>query len=199
MLNTSSQSTLSLAKSLAEAEFEAWSPVETIERHARRTNAREIITRALLPTMVFVKSDRLTELVTLSRSPALLYRVWDKELHRMVTKGMPTFRPFRHAGRYPLIDDRALEPLRIAERRVRAKAEQPRHTMGDRVRVTDAGFEGLAGTVLKVKGQWAWVLFKGWPVQVKVSTWLLIDDIDAKPAVHVSARKSEQAQSAKAA
>src|SRR5688500_10204211 len=92
ILRCSGGSTLKLANSLTEAGYESWSPVETVNRRSREGSKPEPVRLPLMPSYVFAAADRQQELIELSRSPSLNYRIWDSELKRMVTKGHPYFR-----------------------------------------------------------------------------------------------------------
>jgi len=200
ILRTASSQTLNLAQSLADAEFNVWTPSEIVQKqHARRKVKREDVAAPLMPSFVFAQATRLSELVALSHSPALTYRVWDREARRMVAKGHPRFSVFRHDGRHVLVPDRALVPLRAEERRQRHKAMAKRYAQGEQVKLTEGAFEGLTGTVDRSQGSRTWVRFPGAPWSVDFPTWVLLPAIDVESPVHVGIVLSEQALSAKAA
>lgn len=173
ILRCSSSSTLRLAESLAEAGFETWTPVEVVQRRARRSLKRDEVAQAMIPTFVFAEAHRLAELIALSHSPSLNFRVWDTHLRRMVTKGHPPFRVFGKGGIRP-IADRELSHLRLTERRVAPKAMARAYAPGEQVRMTEGGFAGLTGTVDEQKGQYVTVSFPGWSLPVKVAAWVLL-------------------------
>lgn len=199
ILRTGSVSTLPLAKSLTDAGYEVWTPLEIHERRSPKTRKREEVTAALMPSFVFARSLHLADLIDLSRSPTLNYQVWDKEQRRMVTKGHPVFRLFRSDGGYPTVSDRELQPLRIAEKRTAPKPAGKVFNTGDRIKLTEGGFAGLSGIVERTQGAFALVAFPGFNIPVKIATWMLIADIDPSATIHVSNGLSEQAPSAKAA
>lgn len=168
ILRTTPSRTVPLTVSLSDAGFDVWTPIEV--QVSRVGRARKRVERAcpIVPAIVFGRHDRLTDLITLSRSPALTYQVWDAELRRMVTKGCPYFTVFRDNGRYPIIRDNALDPLRRVERRSRPKVDAHRFKEGEEVQYPDAGFEGLVGTVEGVQGRYSLVRFPGFPIAVKI-------------------------------
>lgn len=199
ILRCSGGSTLGLAKSLSDAGFEVWSPIEIHERRSPKTRKREEVISALMPSFVFARAQHIADLIDLSRSPTLNYQVWNKEQRRMVTKGHPVFRLFRSDGGYPTVSDRELQPLRLAEKRTAPKPVGKVFNSGDRIKLTEGGFAGLSGIVERTKGAFASVMFPGFNIPVKIATWMLIADIDPHATIHVSRSLSEQALSAKAA
>lgn len=168
ILRTSAGRTLSVASALIEAGYEAWTPTETIVRRATRSRKRVEEPSPITPSFVFVNRDRLTDLLTLSRSPSQTHLIWDSEQRKMVLRGIPHFSVFRFMGTYPAIADRDLEPLRRIERQGKPKAALRTFVAGDEVLYPDAGFEGLTGTVEGNRGRYVVVSFPGLPIQVKI-------------------------------
>lgn len=199
ILRTAPSSTLRLAQSLNASGFETWTPIETVERHARRSTKRVLIIAPLMPSFAFSRAARLADLIELSRSPSLTYQVWDSEQRRMVTRGHPYFSLFHSAGEIALIPDRLLNPLRLSEQRVKPKGSARTFRPGDLVRLTEGAFEGLTGTVQGIKGKNAIIGFIGWPIPVTIPQWKLIPALDDGCGVNVRTAKSEQAPSAEAA
>lgn len=199
ILRTNGGLTLQLARSLGEAGYEAWTPVEVQRRRARKTLKIEPVELALIPTFVFARAEHLVALIALARSPSLNYRVWDSEKRRMVTKGHPHFSVFRFAGEYQLVPDRALAALRLAERRTAPKTTSQPFRPGDRVKLTEGGFAGLSGVVESIDRTFAMVVFPGFNIAVKIGAWMLLADSCASASVHVNNIPTEQALSAKAA
>jgi hypothetical protein len=197
ILRTAPSQTLRLAASLTDAGFEAWSPVETIQRRAREGAKPEDVTVPLTPSFVFVRADRLMDLIELSHSPSLNYRVWGPEQRRMVTRGHPCFRLFRHLGEFALVRDSQLNPLRNIERKRKPKPVASEVPIGARVRLIDAGFEGLWGTVHRSGKSYTRVLIDGWLVPVDFPTWTLQAEACAQGSRNVCS--SAQAPTAKAA
>lgn len=168
ILRMAASSTLNVAKSLADAGYEVWTPIEVEKRRAARSRKRIEREVPLMPTFVFARCDRLGDLVALSKSPALTYQAWDKELQRIVTRGCPYFRVFRYLDGYPRIADRHLDPLRQAEQRRKTKGKSNNLMAGAAVRYPAAGFEGLTGTVQVVKGRYALVVFPDFNIPVQI-------------------------------
>lgn len=168
ILRTSASQTLRLATALRDAEFNVWTPVEVVTRRASRSRKRVEQPTPITPSFVFADRSALSELLSLSYSPSMMYRVWDTEQRRMVLKGVPHFTVFRFIGAYPSIPDKALDPLRRIERQVRPKALVATFKDGDQVLYPDAGFEGLAGKVTGMKGRLVMVEFAGLPIPVQI-------------------------------
>lgn len=139
ILRTASSCTMAVATALDEAGYRAWTP----SRQERSGPARARVLVPLMPTFVFADYDCLADLIALSKSPSLTYRVWDAEQGRMVNKGIPHFRLFRFLDGYPRLRDRALNPLRQTEQRHSPETVGPRFEPDDKVLYPDAGFEGL--------------------------------------------------------
>jgi transcription antitermination factor NusG len=190
--------TLELAASLTDAGFEAWSPVEVekkLVKDPRKLIADKVVeTRIpLTPSFVFANADRMDDLLALSHSPTLNYRIWDSELRRMVTKGHPHFRLFRHLGEIAVIAAVHLEPLRNIERRRKPRGAVKPIAVGTLVRLTEGGFAGMTGMVDSVRGKRAIVSFSQYPFPVEFPTWLLREELDRSAAVNVNTRPSERA------
>lgn len=199
ILRCSSSQTLRLAETLAEAGYGVWTPATTAQvKRARRQQKREDVPAPMMPTFVFAQAQHLHALLELSRSPSLLSRSWDPVLRRMITKGHAPFRVFGNGSSRP-IRDRELNHLRLAERKDAPKAKARTYAKGDKVKLTEAGFEGLIGTVADARGKHTWVMFPGFPASVQMPTWVLLPAIDGMQPVQVEDVSSEQALLAKAA
>jgi len=209
ILRTGGGSTLQLAKSLAEAGYEAWTPVESalkkpklveFDPWPRKLPPPKQVTQPMIPTFVFARGEHVIDLLKLSRSPALNYRVWDAEQRKMVVRGHPGFSVFcSFDGTPQLIRDRDLDALRLSERRRKPRGKVRPVSIGDRVRLTGGSFEGLRGVVEAVRGKFAEVAFPGFRMPATIGCWLLTLDIDAAATVHVKGYHSEQAPLARAA
>lgn len=174
-----------LASALSEAGFDVWTPVETRARLAGRD--RRVVEQILpiMPGYVFAARDRGDDLLNMSRSPTLNFRVWDKEQRRMVIKGYPHFSVFLANGGIRTLEQAALAPLqaleadlaRLAERR-RAKAlekgEPPRFEKGQTVRVDSHGVAGLNLTVMEANaGKTVKLHHPDWLFPAHISAWKL--------------------------
>jgi hypothetical protein len=159
ILRTSGGNTLPVARSLTAAGFGIWTPVETQKRQKPRSRVMTEITLPIIPGIIFARDDRLHELVTMARAPALTYLAWNPDRKRMERHGCPHFSVFRYQGKYPRIADRYLDPLRQAEQRGRPRSIVPALNRGDTVRHPSNMLGGLIGIVQKTKGRYAAVLF----------------------------------------
>jgi transcription antitermination factor NusG len=195
ILRCSNCKTLELAASLTDAGFEAWSPAETISRRARSGNKREEVRKPLVASFVFARANRMDDLLALSHSPTLNYRVWDSALRRMVVRGHPYFR----VSQLRLVPDGQLSNLRAIEHKRRPKGKPRAFEIGTVVRITEGGFEGLIGLVEECRGDYATVTLDDWSAPAKIATWLLHPILDDPRMVHVSGHSSEPASLAKAA
>jgi hypothetical protein len=174
ILRMSPGRTLAVAEALAELGFEVWTPSETIVKRVGLVRKQVTLAAPLLPTFVFARAGQLGDLLVLARSPALTSQVWDSEQQRMITKGCPHFTVFRHGGRYPLVSDRSLDTLRVAEQRGRPMKEVKLFSAGERVKCPDAGFDGLVGVVETTKGRHALVCFEGFAIPISIPTQSLL-------------------------
>lgn len=184
ILRTSPSRTLPLAKSLREAGFAVWSPEESRIRRRPRSQREAELSLPIVPGFVFADAGQQAELLALSRSPGLIYRVWDSELKRMVAKGHPHFSVFRSGGSVPRVTAGDLAPLHIiedrlrdlaAERRERARRRGPvpAFVIGQAVRLPGA-FEGLDLIVMAIDGATVHLSRPGWTLPpVVISAWNL--------------------------
>lgn len=182
ILRCSNCKTLELAASLTEVGFEAWAPVDWDEN-------------PMTAGYVFAKAAQIHSLLELSHSPSLLYRVWDTEQQKMVTKGHPYFRLMPRlgtAGGWARVSDLALRPIREIERRRKPRGVVKTIAVGAIVRLQEGGFAGLDGVVESVRNKFATVTFEGLPVPVQIGCWLLTEKVDATPAVNVNSRSTER-------
>lgn len=168
ILRTSPSQTLKLAASLQEAGYEVWTPVEIVTRRLPRSRRRIEQMVPITPSFVFAAQESLGELIALARSAALSHLVWDKVERRMVQRGFPQFTLFRSMGAYPRVSDASLDPLRALERRLKPIVKPTTFALGDDVIYPDAGFQGLAGVVVGVRGRYTLVQFPGLPISVQI-------------------------------
>lgn len=186
VLRCSPAKTLELAASLNDAGFEAWTPVD---------GDREPMT----PSYVFARVNRLPELLALWRSPALVYRVWDSDQRRMVTKGHPYFSVMAsldRAGEWATVKDASLNPIRTIEWRRKPRGTVQAVPVGAKVRCAESGFTGLDGVVDSVRGKKATVLFEGLIFPVQLGCWQLTVVVDDDPKVNVNGFRHERAAKA---
>ncbi|MCC4254157.1 hypothetical protein LL251_17230 [Sphingobium naphthae] len=160
IIQTSSAGTLALSAALNDAGIEAWTPSSVAVKRVGKTRDRVEQIVPLMPTFVFARYDRLHDLIELSQTPAPVYLTWDKVERRMVMRGRPFFRIFRHGPSYPAVADRELDRLRIAEQRGKPVDRVRIFKPGEAVRVGSMpSFEGLVGVIEEVKGSCARVRF----------------------------------------
>jgi transcription antitermination factor NusG len=192
ILRCSGMHTLRLAHSLRDAGMEAWTPAEEIRKIVHGKIAWVEV--PMIPTFVFASSAHLGDLLRLTHTPAMTFRVWDADRQCMVEKGHPFFRLFRVGEDIRTVPARELEPLqRIEGRRKRKPRGIPRaYHPGDRVRLTEGAYEGLRGVVIAIHGKQVEVDFPGSSLAFKVFPHVLIPDIDGSGAIHVSGRLPEQ-------
>lgn len=172
ILRMSSGSTLQVARSLAEAGYQVWTPVETLKRRAPRSKVTREVTLPIMPGIVFAEAGRVQDLAALSHAPSLTYLRWNSETKRMEMHGCPYFSLFKYDGRYPLVADRHLDPLRQAEHRGRPRSQGPLLAVGDAVRHPAGMLGGLVGVVIKAHRKKAVVLFGSLEVEIEMSDLL---------------------------
>lgn len=171
ILRTSGPRTLPVAKSLAAAGFEVWTPVETNDRRRPRSKVRIEFDAPIMPTFVFARADRLRDLEEAAVAP---------------TNEHPPFSVFRWAGKIPLVSDAQIASLRAAEdratarteaahRRDRLQADRKFFNPGEQVKVTEGSFSGLSGMVEDGDGKFTFVAFGG-SMRVKIASFLLASD-----------------------
>lgn len=187
ILRTAGARTLPLAASLNAAGFDAWTPQLTIRRRRPRSKAMVELQAAILPTFVFLRSDRLDDLRRLAMRPG---------------SALVQFSVLSHAGRVPLITDAQMATLRdeedraaaahqvvkdreqrLAERserqrkRATLRASAPSYAPGDQVRVLQPAFAGMTGFVERGVGK-AVVVNLGGSISVTIEAWLLEPQIE---------------------
>lgn len=163
ILRTSGGRTLPLAKSLAAAGLDVWTPVQTLTK--RRGQARERIAydAPIMPTFVFARAHQLANLARIAAQPFSSH---------------PDFSIFRHLGRVPLISDSEVaEARRVEERGRRAALVGTRKSfvVGQPVRVSEGPGAGLSGEVV-ANGDGKFVLVAFGAVRLKIGAWLLGTD-----------------------
>ena len=172
ILRTGGSKTLTLADSLKEAGLDAWTPVE--HRTRRKPRSKEIteIVICVMPTYVFASAEDLSDLILLSKA---------------LISPHPDFSVFRANGAIPIISETELAPIRAVEARTAPKEAWPSFTHGEKVRLSQAGFEGLGGEIVtNSKGQFVLVAFPGFSTPIKVSALLLERDGVCTPDIAAS-------------
>lgn len=161
ILRTSAGQTLALAKSLAESDIDAWTPLKVARRRLPRgRKSHREIEAPIMPTFVFVRYDRLDDLRAILALPMTPH---------------PAFSIFRHLGAIPSVLNREIERLRTQELRGQPKAKRPVFNAGARVRVEEDNFTGLHGVVEGSEGGFTFVCFGG-AIQFKIATMHLRTD-----------------------
>ena len=195
ILRTSGGRTLNLARSLAEAGFDVWTPTRTIKRphgkpDAKGRRATIEIDLPILPTFVFARVGGLSNLAHIAGDPAHQH---------------PPFSIFSHAGRIPLIGNTSVSGLqeeerlaakhigalrdaetREEQRRIRVaalrtkrereralRAERHEFAVGTQVSVTDQpSLAGMTGVIARSDGRSAVVAFGG-SLTMTIEAWRL--------------------------
>lgn len=167
ILRTSGPRTLPLTRSLSASGFEVWTPVQTGTRRKPRRQVIAEFEAPIVPTFVFARADRVTDLLGVAASPVNPH---------------PPFSVFHHRGRVPLIADCEIEGLRRYEQRCneiaqrdRVKAHRKAFAVGERVSVTAEAWQGLSGIVEGGDGKQARVSFGG-SLSVTIATFFLVSN-----------------------
>jgi transcription antitermination factor NusG len=161
VLRMSGQRTQAVTDSLTAAGFEVWTPLceESRRRPRSKVRVRRIV--PVMPTYVFARATHLHDLLAEASNP---------------TTDHPPFSVFRWDGRIPLIADRHLNALRVAEQKRKTGKAAPSFAAGEIVRVIDGPAAGLSGIVERSKGKFALVAFPDSQVPMDISTFLLVPD-----------------------
>lgn len=171
ILRTASARTLTLFRSLRDADIEAWTPIETIRRRRPRSRKTSEIEIAILSSFLFVRSNYLD----------ILYSIPNTRYNPH-----PAFTIFHQDGRIPLICDHDMAALRLFEERARIaglKRKRKHFEPGQAVMLEEGPFAGMHGTVERAKGRYTTVAFPGL-FRVKIADWLLLpDDIQDRPSL----------------
>lgn len=149
ILRTASPRTMPLARSLAEAGFEAWTPTDHITRRVPRGDRVERFLVPLMPSYVFVREHHL---------PAL------REIERADVRLHPAFSVWKYAGDTLYVRHAALHPLRAEQQRrylaslpkqphARTKDHGEPYAPGDRFAYPDGPFAGLMCEVEESNGR----------------------------------------------
>lgn len=171
ILRTSAGRTLNLARSLAEAGFDVWTPRETQSRRLPRKKTiaeREV---AILPTFVFARAVHIPDLAAALALPVNPH---------------PSFSIFRYLGDIPLLADREMRSLREVEDAARLRVlKKTRNVVpvGSTVTMTEGAFAGMSGVVRKSDGKFALIAFGG-AFEVHIASFLIRTDAvqDGQPS-----------------
>lgn len=163
ILRTSGGRTLPVAKSLAAAGFDVWTPVRTTK--VRVPRSKRVVERqvAMMPTFVFARIDRVDELIRVLALPSNPH---------------PRFGIFRHQGKLAVVAEGEIAGLKAAEdRETRALLRTKKRIIdvGTKYAPKRGGFAGMHGVVECGDGKFALVSFGGRFV-VKIATFLMSDD-----------------------
>lgn len=169
ILRTGGSRTLPLARSLAAADIDAWTPVGVADRRRGRSRARVEVQAPILPTFVFASAEHVSDLIALETA-------WSSP--------HPDFSVFRHDGRVAIVTDAELDQLRTEEGRIAlVQKRRERHVFakGAKVAVPDGPFAGLTGVVEDGgNGKFTLVIFNEFPIQI-ASFLLKPEDVQDAP------------------
>lgn len=163
ILRTSGPRTLPLARSLAAASFDVWTPTQPVRSRVPRRRAWVGVDAPLLPTFVFARSQHVSDLLLLQNLEVIPH---------------PRFSVFRHCGRIPTIADADIIILKEEEAsnaRVLSAGERRIIPVGSRINIKEGPFAGMSGIVEAEDGQHVLVAFAGM-LRVKIASFLLHDD-----------------------
>lgn len=166
ILRCAASRTLAVATSLSEAGIEAWTPMKVERRRLPRgRKSHREIEAPIMPTFVFVRYDRLVDLMIILGLPMSPH---------------PAFSVFRHLGKVARVSNREIERLRTEEGRAQPKTKRPVFGVGEQVRVEEeVNFTGLSGVVEGTEGRYTFVCFGG-AIQFKIATInLRTDEVQA--------------------
>ena len=161
ILKCRNQDTLILPQRLAWASIRAYAPARTTVERKGESRTRRSKREPISEGYVFVAAEHLHEIIAIHEAPYTQY---------------PKFSFLRTAGEMSFCPDVALKHFRLAEMLGRAPEEVRKWAIGDMVRYSGSGFEGLVGTVERTKGKSVWVSFPGMSWPVETSALLLVAD-----------------------
>lgn len=170
ILRTCGGKTLPLARSLAEAGFEVWTPEVGVVRRFGRKRDRQERPAPLVPTFVFARADRLHDLIAT--------RLDLRSKH-------PAFSVFHHLSRPVLVADRELGRLREVEERYRqqaarraaadARGKAEPYATGAVLPFDKGAWTGLTAKVEQSDKRTTWLCFGG-SLRLKIETSILRQD-----------------------
>lgn len=170
ILRCSGRATLRLMQSLAEDGYEAWAPSAKRVIRVPSKNARRDVTLPIMPGFVFARDVHLIDLLELAAMP-----IKPRRGHGCSQPAHADFSVFHYLDRIPLIAERDLEPLRMAEAISVPRRKRSPYASGSEVSVTRGSFSGMTGVVEKSDGHYAqvWLSLFGRHMRVKISTFIL--------------------------
>lgn len=157
ILRTSGPKTVPLARSLAAAGYDVWTPVQTKARRKPRSQEKIEFEAPIVPTFVFARADRIADLLRHAASPINPH---------------PSFSVFHYRDRVPIISDGEIQSLRTYEERCNVKTHRAAFSVGEEVSVTASAWQGLSGVVEACNGKQARVCFGG-ALSVTIATFYL--------------------------
>jgi hypothetical protein len=157
ILRTNGRNTLRLATSLRLAGIDAWTP---------RLRSNDEKPLPLTPSFVFARSAYLSRLLVLASLPGKAIG----------------FSVFHDAQRVPLVKDSEIARLRMAERMSIPRRKRVTLEVGDRVRIPEGSGAGMVGAVIRSDGKIT-ELDCGGAMRVKISTFILLDDVACEPSL----------------
>jgi len=173
ILRVASRDTLRLAQSLAEDQFDVWTPIEVKTMRVPRMNAKRDVRQAMLPGFIFAKVGHLVDLLNLSNNPVKMRRGSGFRL-----PAHADFSVFHYHHGIPMVRDRDLNPLRRIARRRTAKQKAPPLKPRQMVRAKEGAgsFQGMIGTVEQSNETKTIVCFGGLFGKVELPTSFLNPD-----------------------
>lgn len=170
ILRTSGSRTIPLARSLAAAGFDVWTPIEHAEKRRPRSKVTIEYDAAIMPTFVFARARHLPDLAGVIAAPASPH---------------PPFSLFRYYGAIVTLADGEISALREAEeqaaqreaarQRKKLKGERRHFNTGQMVNLSEGAFAGISGVVEEGDGKFAMVAFGG-HARWKIAAFLLSPD-----------------------
>lgn len=176
ILRTAGRSTMSLANTLSEDGYEAWTPVETKVFHVPRMNSKRTVRLPIMPSYVFAKAENLIDLLELAAMDPKPRRA-PRPAEDRTQPAHADFSVMHYNDRIPIIADHHLQGLRIieAKRTPRKKALPLPPGLSVRVKMEGGSFAGMAGRVERSDEGSTLVCFDN-RLTVKISTSLLLPD-----------------------
>jgi hypothetical protein len=165
ILRTGGSRTLPLARSLAQAGYEVWTPIQEHDKRRSRSKVRVSYSAPIMPTFVFARARHLPYL----SDPQAM-------------NAHPKFAIFHYCGKIPIIADKDIADLRQFEERAKRdtilakrKAAPRVYSPSTPVRMDEGSFAGMTGIVKSGDDKYSLVSFGG-SFEVKIATFLLSEE-----------------------